>query len=310
MKQVRDLVCGRVDFHIHPGPDPFARVLDSYEMAWLAERYNMKAIVFKSSNYQGGCVAEMLNKEFHNLEVCGGICLEKVVGGFNPRAVDMAIQCGIKVLWFTFLDSKHNHELWNPDVKDLSPGDYIMMRDLATSRSDQRPGKYLNILDENGNVVDGARDILRLCADADIAVCSGHMGIPERKAFVKEAKEAGCKRIVLTHVNALQARNSYEELEMWKKNDPDIFCELVFNPIVPYFSNQDSSVIKNMIGIIGPDRCVLGTDLGISQAFKGLAWPSPLEGMAAFVGMLETLGVPDNAIDTMSIDTGSYLLKI
>jgi hypothetical protein len=307
MKQVRDLVNGRIDFHIHPGFDPFARVLDSYEISWLAERYGMKAIVFKTSNYQGGCVADMLNKEFHSLNIVGGICLEKVVGGFNPRAVDMALQCGCKVVWMPFLDAKHNTELWNPEIQDMSPGDYIMMKDLSTSRSDHRTER-LNITID-GKLVSGVEECLRLIAEHDAVACSGHMNAADRKIFVKAAKEAGVKKIVLTHVNALQARASYDELEGWKK-EKDVICELVFNPVVPYFSNQDPDVITKMIKLLGPEKCVIGTDLGISQAFKGIAWPSPLEGMAAFIGMLETQGFSDKDIDTVSIDTGSYLLGL
>lgn len=307
MLQVKDLVSGRIDFHVHPGPDPFARVLDSYEMAWLAERYGMKAIVFKTSHYQGGCTAQILDSMFTKLHVVGGLCLENAVGGINPRAVEIAIQCGVKVIWMPFLDSTRNMELFSMDRSEMSPGDYSMVHDLAKTRSDQR-GKKLNIT-VDGKLLPEVPEVLRIIAENDAVICSGHMNRRDRAIFVKAAKEAGCKKIVLTHVNALQAINDFDELDIWKHED-GIFVEYVFNPIVPYFSNQAPATLARMIRAVGPSKSVIGTDLGISQAFKGIAWPSPLEGMAAFVGLLMENGFSSNEIDLMSINNSSELLGI
>lgn len=307
MKQVRDLVQGRIDFHIHPGPDPFARVLDSYENAWLAARYDMKALVFKTSHYHGGSTAQMIDSLFPNIKIIGGLCIENAVGGFNPRAAEIALQCGAKVVWMPFLDAKYNIETFEKVRNSKTSGEFSMMRDLATNRSD-RTGKKLNV-SEDGTLLPEVHEILRIIASHDSAVSSGHMSAPDRKLLVKAAKEAGVKKIILTHVNALQAFAEFDELEYWK-NESDVFAEFVYNPIVPYFGNQNPELVAKMIRTIGPDRCVLGTDLGISQAFKGYAWPSPLEGMAAFIGLLEQQGFSDKEIDVMSIDNPSWLLDI
>ena len=189
MLQVKDLVSGRIDFHVHPGPDPFARVLDSYEMAWLAERYGMKAIVFKTSHYQGGCTAQILDSMFTKLHVVGGLCLENAVGGINPRAVEIAIQCGVKVIWMPFLDSTRNMELFSMDRSEMSPGDYSMVHDLAKTRSDQR-GKKLNIT-VDGKLLPEVPEVLRIIAENDAVICSGHMNRRDRAIFVKAAKETG-----------------------------------------------------------------------------------------------------------------------
>ena len=215
MKQVKDLVTGRIDFHIHPGPDPFARVLDSYEDAWLANRYGMKGIVLKTSHYQGGSTALMVDSLFPDLHVIGGLCIENAIGGFNLRAVDMALQCGAKVVWMPFLDAKHNLETFDRVKNSEESGDFVMMRDLASSRSD-KSGKKLNV-SENDKLLPEVEEILRIIASYDAVVCTGHMNQKDRKLLVKAAKVAGVKKIVLTHVDALQAFTEFAELEYWNK---------------------------------------------------------------------------------------------
>ena len=157
--KVRQLLKDVIDFHIHPGPDPFARLADSYEIAWMAQRYGMKAVVLKTQHYMGASTAIMLERLIPGIRIFGGLCLENAVGGLNPRAVEVAIACGAKVVWMPFLDSSWNYELYQKGPQGTAPGTYNVAKALVTQRGDQR--RRLKI-SKNGHVLPEVEEILQL----------------------------------------------------------------------------------------------------------------------------------------------------
>ena len=68
----------------------------------------MSSIVYKSHVTITSDRATIAESVVQGIHVYGGIVLNEAVGGFNPSAVEAALQLGAKVIWMpTF--SAHNH---------------------------------------------------------------------------------------------------------------------------------------------------------------------------------------------------------
>jgi microsomal dipeptidase-like Zn-dependent dipeptidase len=81
-------------------------------------------------------------------------------------------------------------------------------------------------------------------------------------------------------------------------------------PLLPWVDNQDPAMIASMIRSVGPERCVLGTDAGVSWSEKGLMNPYPVEGLAALVGTLKKQGFTDAEIQIMARRNPRKLLNL
>jgi hypothetical protein len=62
--------------------------------------------------------------------------------------------------------------------------------------------------------------------------------------------------------------------------------------------------VYDMIKAVGPERCVLTSDLGQVES------PPPAEGFREFIEMFRSLGASDRDIDVMTKDNPSRLLGL
>jgi len=290
----RDLIKGRIDFHIHPGPDPYPRVATAFEIATLAHNAGMKAIVFKCFEAMTPQLADTLQEVVPDIRIVGGVCMEGVTGGINPRAVEMAIRAGAKVVWMPSLDSAYNEVIVGKHMSGL------------LNRSD--PERKLRVT-KNGKIIPEVKEIFEMVAEANIVVETGHMFPEDKEPFIKEAIKKGVKKIVLTHVNAKQ---DYTEIEDQKKfaQMPGVYFEYAVNPLILHDPKLDPKVLVEMIRAVSPERAVLGTDCGVSKATSGLGWLHPTEGLACLIGILLNNGISKDEIDIMSIKVPSMLLDL
>ena len=117
---------GVIDMHVHTNPDLRLRAYDDFELCDAAVRVGARAIVIKT--HQGTTMDRAYLCNRHNQIVHGGtndftmygsITLNKVVGGINPKAVDVALKLGAKVVWLP-TQSAINH--LRKTKQDLSNG--------------------------------------------------------------------------------------------------------------------------------------------------------------------------------------------
>ena len=98
-----ELIRDTVDLHYHSAPSPFPRRMDPVEAARHFDDNGFKAVVLKSHHHN--TVMDVLTIQRTVLDklrvkVFGGIALNGLVGGLNPRAVEMSLRMGGKVVWF------------------------------------------------------------------------------------------------------------------------------------------------------------------------------------------------------------------
>ena len=99
---------GVIDMHVHTNPDLRLRAYDDFEMMEAGIRVGARAIVLKT--HQGTTMDraylcnrhnEIVHGKTNNFTMFGSITLNKVVGGINPKAVDVALKlerrsCGFR----------------------------------------------------------------------------------------------------------------------------------------------------------------------------------------------------------------------
>jgi len=110
---------GVIDMHVHTNPDLRLRAYDDFEMMEAGIRVGARAIVLKT--HQGTTMDraylcnrhnEIVHGKTNNFTMFGSITLNKVVGGINPKAVDVALKLGAKVVWLP-TQSARNHMVKN-----------------------------------------------------------------------------------------------------------------------------------------------------------------------------------------------------
>jgi hypothetical protein len=120
------------------------------------------------------------------------------------------------------------------------------------------------VLDENGELKEEVKTCIRMIANADIILATGHCDYEETYAVTKYAVEAGVKKIVFTHLpmfttNDKQALKRITDLggivEFTYMNQLELTVE-------PY--RMTGAEMADYIRFFGPDRCLCSTDFGIA----------------------------------------------
>jgi len=289
----RDQVRGLYDTHIHPGPDPYARVADAYEVVEEAKRNEMGGVVLKVYEFMTPQLATLLTRRVPGIDVVGAVCLEGTQGGISPRATEVAIRAGAKVVWLPALDSE-----WNDAVNARYQAEAratVTHLDGLRNRSDPR-GRLSPV--RNGVVTPEALEVFGIVGQADIVLQSGHLNEAHRQLVAEAALAQGVRKFVLTHANASWNYVPIEQARALSRYD-NVYFEICALPLLPWIDNQRPEEVGAFVRAVGPERIVLGTDAGVSWTDRGIMNPHPVEALAALVGVLKRQGFGQAEIELM-----------
>src|SRR5215510_243305 len=183
---------GLIDFHNHNAPDVFGRAVDDDESAQLYMARKMEAIVLKNHVALTADRAWLVRKHNPGIKAFGGITLNGPAGGINPEAVQWMwrMQGGYgRVVWFPTFDADHHVK----HFKDAPEG--------------------IKVVGPDGKLLPAVREVLKICAQQKLVVCTGHMSPTEALAVARAAREAGCDRIAITHSEFEVVNMSLEEMK-------------------------------------------------------------------------------------------------
>ncbi len=282
-ERVRELMHGAVDLHTHSSPDLFPRVCDHVELAKAAAAAGMRGIVLKSHFATTTFVAALVQREVRDVAVCGGIVLNRWVGGLNPDAVDMAIASGARQVWMPTLSSRNHLQYYGENQFRLQKTSRPLRR---------RPGDGITVLGPDGKLLPEVEAILDLIAQGDVILGTGHLTVPETLAVVREARRRRVRRILVTHADFEVNRIPLEaQVEL---AGAGALIEKCLLTVMPGWASTTMERIAADVRTLGPERCVLVTDFGQANH------PNPVEGLADFIRQLVGLGVSEDAIHTMA----------
>ncbi len=283
------------DLHIHSAPDVLPRKMDDLEMTQRIIVSGMKGYAIKSHYFCTSERAQIIRKIYPQCHAIGTITLNSAVGGINPMAVEMAGRSGAKIVWFPTVDSEHELEHLAHSPSEKLPY-WAKIKQQMEAEGVFSP--TINILQDN-RLKDEVFTVLDIMARFNMILATSHVSKAEAFALVKAAKERKIERIIITHVDFPSTFYSVEEQKELLKYGA--FMEHCYT--TPATNKVDWNTVIGQIRAIGPDRVILGTDLGQATAVY------PDEGLALFGEKLLENGFSEDDIRTMIVKNPTSLVE-
>ena len=260
---------GVIDVHVHNAPDSGPRGLDAFEVARMAQRTGMRAVVMKNHYTHTASLAYLVSQIVPDVQFFGGIALNSSLGGVNPVAVEhMARTTGGlgKVVWLPTFDSEHGHLTVRPN-----PLHVPVMR--------------------NGEPLPEVLRVFELIAQYDLSLATGHSSPAETLTLIPLAQAAGVERIIVTHPESGMVKMSIAQqreaaaMGAWLEYP-------VALAMAPAQLTQEE--FAERIRAVGPEHVILSTDLG--QVMR----PTPADGFAGYIGRMREAGFSEAELDIMT----------
>ena len=194
---------GAIDIHVHGDPDSVPRLADGIELAKLAARRGMRAIVLKNHFDPTAGLAFLARKEAPGLEVFGGVDLNLPVGGMNPNAVD----------YMAKMNGGYGRMVW------------MSTSDAENQVRANRPGAPFVRVAQNGELLPETKAVIAAIARHNFVLASGHVSADEALMMFREGKRAGVGHMVATH-------------GMWPPTSLSAFALLVPNQCVQTYGSK------------------------------------------------------------------------
>jgi hypothetical protein len=282
------LLRGAIDTHIHTAPDIYARSVTVMEAAQNAKTAGMRAILVKSHCTDTSDRAELARK-FADFPVYGGVVLNYPVGGLNIHAVRESIRQGGKQIW----------------MPSTSARSFLQEAESVPHLARTLPlgVEGIKILCENGLLVPEIAPILSLIAEHDIGLASAHIFPEEALVLVKAARQAGVKRITITHPHASFLAYTLEQMIDLGRMGALLEFHFAFTTRAVRDPLSVADLAKT-IRAIGPEHCILATDGG--QAVN----PPPHEMLRLFIAGMLAAGFSDDEIQIMTIRNPGLILGL
>ncbi len=273
-----NLLRGAIDTHVHSYPDVIPRKLDDLALVEQARTAGMRAVMLKSHVFSTAERAWLLNQWFPEFRVFGSITLNETVGGLNPRAVEAALKLGAAQVWMPTLSAANHH-------------------------AHLGGGGSLNVL-ADGKLRREVLDILRLIAEGNAILATGHLSPVESEMLVEAALELGVLRVSVTHpewpVTAMPVAVQ-ERLASTGR----VFLERCFVATQP--GAPAPIALETMIEQIRAtpiEQNVLASDFGMPQ------YATPPEGMRMFIEALLGGGFTEDEVWAMCQKNPARLLNL
>jgi hypothetical protein len=278
---------GAIDLHVHCAPSFFTRWGDGLDLMRACEHAGMAAVLLKA--HEGSTVAEaaVLNR-LSTLEVVGGVVLNRYVGGINPAAAEAALRLGGRCIWFPTMDADAHAKAFG------STGAYPSQRGGIESATGIR------VLDDEGELVQTARDVLALAAEHDALVATGHLDGGEIRALLGTARQAGVQRFLVQHPSFTVPGLGMSELEPLVEQGAVV--ELTYLNVSPLWRTSTVEQGAEILARLGGEAVILSSDAG--QAHN----PSPPEALRSFAQALYEQGIAESELAKTLRDTPRRLL--
>ena len=311
LEQTEALLKGAIDIHVHAGPHIFSspRRVDPFQAAIQARDVGMQSIVYMDVFEMSNGTAWLVNRVVPDFKVYGGLILNTVYGGMNPRAVKTAIHYGdgAKYISFgahsTYYQAAREGRLIDGEFKPLSELYPEFQKELDMCINipvNEAPGENLD-------------EILRLiAANPHIYMVTGHTSVDEGVRLVELAEEYSIKKTIVS--SAVVKEASMEQLQYMADKGAYIeytlaaFTHTTTIPKTHYYVEREyASIDEGMSGEVsggvklvaeqidelGAQHCIICTDFGVYTL------PTPVEGLREFIACLLDLGISPDEISKM-----------
>jgi hypothetical protein len=279
------LLEGAYDMHIHCSPDVVKRAQYPADLAKAAFEAGMAGIGIKDHTTSTVGIACVLNRMYpERPHFFGALALNPPVGGLNLIAVEAALCQGADIVYFPTYGTRRHVEM-------LGCGPFPLPEDF----------KGITVLDEASVLRPEVEAILRLIAEYDAVLATGHLSPQESQVLLKRARELGVVRMVVTHasepVTLMSVAQQFEAVGY------GAFIEHSFLAVTETCGCMlRLEEMQDQIRQVGAEHIILSSDFG--QVANG----PPIEGFAHYLEKLRGVGVSDDEIRVMISDNPERLL--
>ena len=295
--QVKDLMVGACDLHIHSGPDVAPRQQDIMDVARDAARVGMRVLGIKDHNTATADRAAMVHGAVgRQVLMLGSIVLNYAVGGFNIEAVEKALNLGARLVFMPSMDAALTIEKVHVTGETPWLLPFTRLKDPAQGLT------VLNRYPDGDRIIPEVQEILRLIAARDAVLDTCHLSARECFHLIGAAHEAGVKRIIVTHPNCSVNLMTIEEQKELAAQGA--YLSYAFLPCMPLFDRQHPAVVAGMMKSVGLDHCLLFSDFG--QIFN----PPSVEGYQMFLANLLAVGFENKDLRKAASENPARLLGL
>ncbi len=288
----RDILKGIIDLHVHAGPSVANRAVDAADMLKEAIVAGYRGFLVKD-HYFPSCMGVKMVQEHcdaQGVEIYSSMALNNSMGLFNALALDAAINMGAKIIYFPTVSSK-NHI-------DHHKGNFVGAGKMSV------PEVPVVYVDENGVMDPAAVECLKIIAEKDVILGTGHGTAWEIDHLVEKAVELGVKRILVNHPH-FHIGATYEQMTKWAKMGAFIELNVCVFTSGSKLGTVDDQVIADMLKAVPLSNIILDSDMG--QKGNG----SPVEGMYRFIRLLmDKFGLSEADINLIAKENPAKLLGL
>ncbi len=298
----RELLRGTIDLHVHAGPHLTSspRSVDPMEAALQAKAVGMRGLVYMDVMENSSGIAWLVSRTVNDIELFGGIILNTVYGGMNPRAVRTALYYGGGAKFVSF-GAHSTHHLASQEGR-MVDGQPVLLQDLYPKFAEQELARAIRIPLEDP-VPDDLDEILTLLGEhPDVYLNTGHVSAEEALRLIELAPRYGIDldRVLVAHVArndmTMDQQKQVAAAGAWLEGTyadcgvyPGGIGRTHYYPEQEYINQLSISGpgaprsvgdLGRQIREIGVEHFILGTDYGI----RGVA--TPVEGMRQLIANL------------------------
>lgn len=265
------------DLHVHAAPDVWPRAGDDLQiLRWYVEA-GFSGCVLKG-HYDATPGRAQAASHGLDLRVYGSQVLNQHVGGINPAAVAAALTMGARIIWMPTADAHTQKAAGLPR--------------LCWQDSNLEDAVYA-VPPVDWSVVERVHQVLRLIADADAVLATGHLSTAEVGWLLPVARQTGVKRILLTHP-------SYTVPAMSASDAAELTAHGAFAEVTAYQllhqPDCDARRLAAFVRTVGYDRIILSSDAGQPTS------PPPPEALHLLIDALTAQGLDRSALIACASD--------
>jgi hypothetical protein len=273
---------GIIDLHAHCDPDSMPRSVDALELARLAQKEGMRALLLKNHFAPTAQLAYIVSHAVSGIQAYGGIVLNGPVGGINAAAVEQMAR----------FKGGYGRVVWMPTF------------DAENQVRVSKENRPFVPVSRNGVLLPEVIRVIGIIAREKLTLATGHSSPAEDLMLIQEARRAGITRIIVTHAMFSPVSMSVEQQKEAAKLGA--YIEFCYNALLPAAGAnrlQPADYVR-AIHAVGAEHCVLSSDLG--QANN----PVHTEGWKMYLDTLRKAGITESEIDWMARRNPARLLAL
>lgn len=251
-QDVDEIMTNSIDIHAHGGSDPFERLMLEDDLGYDLTDAGCRAVVIKTwytpSASRNPLIQKLVDqyaaeRRLRPVQCFGGVTLNYSQGGLNPEAIRKCLGFpGMQYVWLPMVDSYHHRRVVYDDTS----------------------GHGLHLLDDQCRPLPELIEILKIVAENDLVLASGHYPFEDTYRVFQEARELGVTRMEVVHPAHIHSKHTLEQM----RQQAELGAKLMVSGLgAQAFPLHESGPLyaAQQIKEVGAENCVFGSDFGQLQ---------------------------------------------